>query len=95
MLTKITITILMLFSLAGGPAKVLNRSRACPPEARVLEVGEFHGEEVKAQTGEKWLGLHISKGESMLLNYQLTVESVHDPLVDETNEKTGKKVTVD
>ena len=85
----------MLISLAGLPAKVLNRTSACPPEARVLEVGEFHGEEVVAKSGEKWLGLYISDGASMLLNYHLTVETVHDSLVDNADEKTGKKVSVD
>lgn len=104
MLPKITMTILMLLGVSGVVIKEgnvgneNNRSNGCPPESRLLEVGEFHGDEVKAQTGEKWLGLHISDGESMLLNYQLTVEAVHDQIVDEPDQpeqKTGKKVSVD
>lgn len=95
MLPKITITILMLISMAGGTISEVNRNGS-PPKARVLEIGEFHGEEVEAQTGEKWLGLYISDDDqSMLLNYQLTVQSVHDGIVDEPDQETGKKVSVD
>lgn len=101
MIPKITLTILVMLAAssmaintgtAGKPGNVAN---ACPDESRVLEIGEFHGDEVEAQTGETWLGLHISDGESMLINYQLTVESVHDGIVDEPDESTGKKVSVD
>ena len=104
MLPKTTMTILALLVVAsvsineGNAGNAGNRTNGCPPEARILEVGEFHGDEVKAQTGEKWLGLHISGGESMLLNYQLSVEAVHDQIVDEPDQpdqKTGKKVSVD
>ncbi|HYO90684.1 MAG TPA: hypothetical protein VEQ40_03580, partial [Pyrinomonadaceae bacterium] len=34
--------------------------------ARLLETGEFHGEEVKARTGERWLGLYLTKKGSFL-----------------------------
>jgi hypothetical protein len=64
-------------------------------QAQLLETGEFHGDEVSAQTGERWLGLHVTDQHSTLLRYQLTVESVHDPITDHgTSEKTGKKVSV-
>jgi len=98
MIPKITLTILLLLatsSMASKTANETNTINACPPEARLLEVGEFHAEEVEANTGEKWLGLHISDGKSMLLGYQLTVEAVHDVVVDEPDQKTGKKVSVD
>lgn len=91
----LTTTVLMLFSMMNSSINPPSRSIACPPEARVLEVGEFHGEEVDAETGEQWLGLHISEDGSMLLNYELTVESVEDPIVDEPGQKTGRKVSVD
>lgn len=92
--TTLTATIGILLSLTS---LVPNRapSTACPPEARLLEVGEFHAEEVDAETGEQWLGLHISENRSMLLNYELTVERVHDVVIDEVDQKTGKKVSVD
>ncbi|MEK6281296.1 MAG: hypothetical protein AABN95_13165 [Acidobacteriota bacterium] len=95
MIPKITLSILVLLSMTG---LLFNRSKevdACPSGARVLEIGEFHGKEVDAQTGEKWLGLHISSDGSMLLNYQVTVEAFHDSIVDEPEKKTGKKVSVD
>ena len=67
---------------------------ACPPEATLLEVGEFHGEEVSAETGERWLGLHITDNSSTLLEYELAVDTVHDPFIDAADQKTGKKVSV-
>jgi hypothetical protein len=63
---------------------------------QVIEPGEFHGEEVSAQSGEKWLGLHLTDDEnSLLLNYRLTVNAVNDLLVDEVEQASGKKVSVD
>ena len=88
-------TMLLLFAMITsgvGPSRAMV---ACPPEATLLEVGEFHGDEVNAETGELWLGLHVSEKGSLLVNHQITVENVHDPLVDQGDQKTGKKVSVD
>ena len=64
--------------------------------AQLLEPGEFHGDEVKARSGEKWLGLHVSDHGSLLLPYRIKVEAVHDPIVDDDEaQKTGKAVSVD
>ena len=95
MTTRIVVTMLILLAMASVAIRQDNVANACPDESRLLEIGEFHGHEVEAQTGETWLGLHISEGESMLLDYQLTVEAVHDPIVDDPGESTGKKVSVD
>lgn len=63
--------------------------------ARLLETGQFHGEEVSARTGERWLGLYVTKGRSSLTPSTLIVKRVHDPIVDtEPNQRTGKKVIV-
>jgi hypothetical protein len=63
---------------------------------QVIEPGEFHGEEVSAQSGEKWLGLHLTDNEnSLLLTYRLNVSAVNDSLVDEDGQSSGKKVSVD
>ena len=84
---------LLAFATAGAEAG--QKSNAAP-RAALLEIGEFHGEEVKARSGEKWLGLHVSAGGSLLLPYRIKVEAVHDPIVDENEaHKTGKAVTVD
>lgn len=95
MIPKITITMLIVLLMTSVAIRTSNVANACPDESRLLEIGEFHGDEVEAQTGETWLGLHISEGESMLINYQLTVEPVHDGIVDDPDESTGKKVSVD
>jgi hypothetical protein len=94
---KLTVTtlILLLFSMISSSVRPSSATVACPPEATLLEVGEFHGEEVTAETGEPWLGLHISDQGSMLLDYTITVAAVQDPYLDEGDQKTGKKVSVD
>jgi len=62
----------------------------------LLETGVFHGNEVTAQTGERWLGLYVEGESSVLLPYRLTVDTVFDDIVDHgTGQKTGKEVTID
>lgn len=84
--------IVALYSLA-----VQVSARTSPGElgAQLLETGEFHGDEVKARTGERWLGLYVSKQKSALVPSTLRVTRVHDPIVDEhPHERTGKRVSV-
>ena len=88
-------TILLLFAMMSSSVSSPRARVACPPEAGLLEVGEFHGDEVTAETGEQWLGLHVSEKGSLLINHTITVESVQDPIIDESDQKTGKKVSID
>jgi hypothetical protein len=62
----------------------------------VLEVGEYHGDEVTARSGELWLGLYITNKGASLSDSILTVETVKDDVVDDykTQAKTGKRVSV-
>ena len=90
----LTTTVLMVAMICSG-ASSPGATTACPPEAMLLEVGEFHGDEVSAETGEQWLGLHVSAKGSLLINHTITVENVHDPILDEGDQKTGKKVSID
>ncbi len=64
--------------------------------ARVVETGEFHGDEVNAHTGERWLGLYVTNKGSFLIDSALTVTTIKDVLVDDdkSTEKTGKRVSV-
>jgi len=65
-------------------------------EVLLVETGEdFHGDEVKASNGEKWLGLYVTKDSSLLAESTLTVRRVFDPVIDEDERKpTGKSVSV-
>ncbi|NNF00353.1 MAG: hypothetical protein HKN25_15135 [Pyrinomonadaceae bacterium] len=61
----------------------------------LLQVGEFHGEEVEAKSGEKWLGLFNEDGKSFLAWTTLQVTAVKDEIADsDTDQMTGKKVSV-
>ena len=61
---------------------------------RIIETGEFHGDEITAETGEMWLGLYTQSENYSLLPSVLTVEKVHDMIVDARDEKTGKSVKI-
>ncbi len=62
----------------------------------LLETGEFHGDEVTAKSGEKWLGLFGKNNDFHLASTNISVNRVHDEIVDDDNKKkkTGKKVSV-
>jgi hypothetical protein len=48
------------------------------------------------QWGEHWLGILITDVDhSFLISYRLTVNAVNDPLVDDNEQSSGKKVSVD
>lgn len=66
------------------------------PEIQLLETGEFHGNEVKAKTGEQWLGLFQSANGFALRSSTIVVDRVADPVLDEdeTTKKSGKRVSV-
>lgn len=93
-LTVLT-TIVLVFAIISSSVSSPGATMRCPPEASLLEVGEFHGEEVSAETGEQWLGLHVSEKGSLLIDHTISVENVHDALIDEGDRKTGKKVSID
>ncbi len=62
----------------------------------LLETGEFHGDEVTAKSGQKWLGF-FSKGDDFYLDStNIDVSRVQDEIVDGNNKqkKTGRKVSV-
>ena len=64
-------------------------------DIKMMESGQFHGEEIKAQSGEIWLGLFNRGGEFFLELTAVEIEAVFDSIVDEEKgEKTGKKVSV-
>ncbi len=84
---------LLLLPIFAGQALVQNARTA---KALLVETGEgFHGDEVKARDGEKWLGLYVTRRGSFLAESTVTVRSVFDPIVDEDERKpTGKSVSV-
>jgi hypothetical protein len=70
----------------GAPAR---------PHVRLVETGSFHGEEVSARTGQRWLGLYVSKGGSLLRLTPVRVKPVEDPVDEEAHgAKSGKEVSV-
>ncbi len=67
------------------------------PRVQLLEVGGFHGDEVKARSGQQWLGLYANEQGSQLILSKLNIEIVVDEIVDTgiPGQKTGRSVTVD
>jgi hypothetical protein len=92
---KLSICTLILFVLAFRGMDLSATQQQISQSVELLETGAFHGDEITARTSEKWLGLYIEDGHSTLLNYRVTVEAVFDEILQETDEKTGKRVSVD
>lgn len=84
----VTLTIWMLVAI---PALTQSSS----PKIELIETGGFHGNEVKARSGEKWLGLYLTKRSSSLITSTVKVTRVFDEIVDIEGEMTGKSVSVD
>lgn len=81
----------VLINALWGGASAQKRA----PQIKLIATGEFHGNEITATTGERWLGLFPTSGGFALLPATLKVEMVHDGIVDEHPRiKTGKKVSV-
>lgn len=62
---------------------------------QILLTGIFHGDEVVAQTGEKWLAMVPLNKRYVLVETRVQIDLVRDELKDNDNQKTGKKVSVD
>lgn len=81
-----------------GGAEMLDEDyweRETKYEFDLLEVGEFHGDEVTAKSSEKWLGFFGKNADFSLSLTSIEVSRVHDEIVDGKNskKKTGKKVS--
>lgn len=62
---------------------------------RLLTIGtSFHGDEVSARSGEKWLGLFVANGRAEFRFAEVRVEIVRDSVVDKGPKNTGKSVSV-
>lgn len=62
--------------------------------ASLIRTGAFHGDEVSARSGERWIGLTPSIGGFEWRTFELTTRRVEDVVVDAPGEKTGVEVTV-
>ncbi len=82
-----------LFLLLVVPANLYSNHQ--PIRVQLLEVGEFHGDEVTAKTSNGWLGLFVTKKHSSLAPISIQISRVFDPIIDdESTKKTGKKVSI-
>jgi hypothetical protein len=95
MKTKATMVLLILMTLTLLQVGKSSGIDGPPRHMQLLEMGEFHGEEVTARSGEKWMGLYQTNPDSVLLPYRLKIETIYDDLSDyEKGQLTGKRVDV-
>ena len=67
-----------------------------PNGISLLEIGNYHGDEVDARSGEKWLGLFKEDSRYVLRTTKVEIRRVYDDIVDyKTKNKTGKSVAVE
>ncbi len=92
---KATMVVVILVILGLGRVGESSGIDGTRRHIQLLEMGEFHGEEVTARSGEKWLGLYQTDPDSVLLPYRLKIENIYDDLIDfEKGQLTGKRVDV-
>jgi hypothetical protein len=73
----------------------LLHTKARPGGVQLIEAGAFHGDEIQARSGERWLGLYKTAKGFALIDSVVQIKRVHDPVVDEDeNKETGKEVSV-
>lgn len=69
-------------------------SDAFAGEPRLLRPGQYHGKEVTAVSGERWLALmRGTAGRDRLASVTLRVDTVRDELLDADGPSTGKQVS--
>jgi hypothetical protein len=84
--TLVLLVLLDAKSQKRGPAS---------PKLQLIETGQFHGDEVKAKTGERWLGLFQSEQGFALKETPIVVKTVRDEMVDaDEDPPSGKEVSV-
>ncbi len=60
---------------------------------RMVETGDgFHGDQVEAKDGQRWLGLFLEDGKYFLETRPVRVRLVNDPVIDGDVGMTGKSV---
>ena len=65
-------------------------------EAKLIETGSFHGDEVSAKTGEEWFAILKVGSDYMIKKTKINVSPVFDPIMDEDeSKKTGKVVSIE
>jgi hypothetical protein len=88
MKTRMGLTSSVVISLALSSVSQTRR-------AHVIEPGQFHGYEVSARSGQRWLGLFVNGRGSALHYSTIKVQRVFDEITDYgTKQKTGKRVSV-
>lgn len=84
MMRMIKIVIIILLLVAAAPDQPIE----------VLTTGRFHGEEIKIDDVENWLGLFHDGDKSFLKPVKLNIEFVRDNMFDAPGEKTGKAISL-
>jgi len=75
--------------LIGGAATATESAQT------LLTVGQFHGDEIHAESGQVWLGLFPRGQGFRLARTKVHIERVNDPIVDELpSERSGRRVSV-
>lgn len=81
-MNRFAASFLLCIAAAGVPA---TPQLALPGES-------FHGDEVPARDGERWLALVVADGKARLQPVTLEVAAVNDPVLDGPDDKTGRSV---
>ena len=87
---KFCLTCVLAFHLGFLPMALSHFNNA-----QLLITGIFHGDEVAAQSGEKWLALVPSGQGYALEETNIGIEFVRDEVIDDDGAATAKKVFIE
>src|SRR5688572_2246990 len=61
----------------------------------ITQGGPYHGDEIKAESGDGWLGLFPTDQGFELRKVSIEITKVHDGIMDDTPDvKTGKSIAI-
>lgn len=84
---------LLLVTAMAAAAPPVN---AVSPAGYALQPpGEFHGDEVLAREGERWLALRMDRMDAALVPVEVRLAAVEDALVDAPGERSGALVSTE
>lgn len=89
---KRTFVVLVSLGLLSFPQPSLGVSDS---SVRLLLTGQFHGDEISAESGETWYGLFADGDGFKLVATRIEVAIVEDAIMDAEGEKTGKEVSLE
>lgn len=83
-------------ALSAVLCSAIASSALAAPKGHILELVDYHGDEVTASAKQSWLGLYKDSGGKFTLKpTKISITKVNDPIIDEDPKgRSGKRISV-